>query len=182
MWNKTWILSPPVIWGLFDLFLLFPFVFAVFKQDNKRWWVWLGVALVCTCFSARFSILCVPFIALGVGYCVDKYLLKWFSIKTLLILCFLLICCWNVALFMQHPTQNEMSQVQRFVTDCKISVCYNDWSLGWWITSQGGVTTFKGGLPNPSYSSLEKPFLALTSLNLDCNLIETQGIVNYYSC
>lgn len=171
-------------WGLFDFFLLFPFIFVVFKQDNKDWWGWLGLGLVFTCLSARFSILCLPFIALGIGFALSKWILPRISIKNMLVVCVFFILCWNIALLLQHPTQKEMFLVNDFVTNCKKqqTPCLNDWSLGWWVTSQGGITKYKSSLPDPDYNASQRPFLALTSKNLDCNLLNSQGIVNYYNC
>jgi hypothetical protein len=59
-------------WGLFDLFLLLPFVFGVFLVKNRRWQVWVIVALVCVCLSARYEILLIPFIGIGAGVFLDK--------------------------------------------------------------------------------------------------------------
>lgn len=170
-------------WGLIDYFLLFPFIFAVFVTDEKRWWIWMGVSLVCAMFSARFVILSIPFIALGVGYACDKWLSRYASAKNIVLCTILLIICWQIALFMQHPSDSEMAISKQFVEDCKISQnCVNDWSVGWWVTSVSGATPYKSGPPDPDYNHLTRPFAALTVNTLDCNLVEHQGFLNYYRC
>jgi len=170
-------------WGLWDLFLLFPFIFVLFWQRNRRWQVWLLVSLGLVLFSARFTILSVPFIALGIAFACDEWFLKRTSAKSIVWCAVFLIICWNVAIYMQHPQSNELNLVHTFVNDCKISQnCYNDWSIGWWVVSEGGATPFKASPPEPDYNQLAKPFKALTVRDLNCNLIEHQGFLNYYQC
>ena len=88
-----------------------------------------------------------------------------------------------MALLMQHPTEKDLAGVKDFVKLCDFNIkCVNDWSVGWWVTAYGGATQYKASPPDPDYNQLTRPFLALTVNSLDCNLIERQGMLNYYKC
>ena len=54
-------------YGLWDLFLFFPIIFVVFWGKNRQYQVWMLLALLAIVFSARFTVLIVPFIGLGLG-------------------------------------------------------------------------------------------------------------------
>jgi len=54
-------------YGLIDFFLLFPLIFGIFLSKNKRLLAWSVAALVCVVVSARFELLLLPFIGLGIN-------------------------------------------------------------------------------------------------------------------
>ena len=53
-------------YGLIDFFLLFPLIFGIFLSKNKRLLAWSVAALVCVVVSARFDLLLLPFLGLGI--------------------------------------------------------------------------------------------------------------------
>lgn len=170
-------------YGLINFFLLFFAIPFVFLEKNKKILVPALICLMCLCFSARFVILFVPFLLIGIVYLVDVLLKRGIALKTIVITCFFFIICWNVAINLQHPTGSEMALVDYHVELCDLNKkCLNDWDFGWWIESQGLDTNWRGGFPNPDYNLESKPFFALTMQDLNCVLLKQEGLMKEYNC
>jgi len=94
--------------------------------------------------------------------------------ETLLLMAFFLICSFNIAILLQQPNQNDwflIDELKELQFDTNFPI-YNDWSYGHWLRIKGIETIYRSGGNNPRYLELEKPFIAFTDQNLDCNLVE----------
>ena len=170
--------------GLIDYFMLFPVILFIFRGKDKRFMIWILVSVGLACLSARYVILSIPFLLYGVKEMlpfIEKYV---FSGKFLLGACIFMILCWNIALYLQEPQPFQMEGVQKFISICRDEnvVCYNDWSIGWWVLAEGGTPSNRAGPPGPDYNSLSRPFVALTQEKLECTLISGGSRINIYRC
>lgn len=182
----TNVLESRLFAGFFDLFLLVFAVPFVFGLKNKKLWLSFVILLVFVGLQGKFNLLLIPFIVLSIGFALSKFSLN----KYLTILCIVLILGWQVSFFFQQPTSedwllvNEAKQLA-IHNNC---VVRNDWSVGLWLNYVGVDTNSRNGASEfgYDYNSFEKPFVALTVEDLDCNKIKSYQSVtrnlNLYLC
>jgi hypothetical protein len=116
----------------------------------------------------------IPFLALGLVVFEDKYKKKFkhFPDLTKIAIAFSIAFCFLG--FYAAPTQTQFDTInQAYVLSEELDIpIYNDWKYGWWIIYNGYDTNFKASYPNPDYNNLQKPFVALTSKDLNCQYID----------
>lgn len=59
---------------------------------------------------------------------------------------------------------------------------YNNWSYGYFVKHYGYPTKYYSSLPQPDYNNLDKPFLALTTFELDCEVLQQEKNLKIYYC
>ncbi len=91
---------------------------------------------------------------------------------------FVCLIAWNLAFFMQSPTQNDWFLVDESIKLSKDSnlPLYNDWSYGYWFWSRGlKVVNNPGTGDIQDLDTTLRPVIVLTSKEvLDCNFIYTK--------
>lgn len=132
-----------------------------------------------------FNLLLIPFLMLGIGFLLKKFDVNPFK---LMLACFFLIICWQIAFMFQQPTSEDfklINETKQLQLDSNLIV-YNDWSVGYWLNFVGVDTNLRGGGFEFNYLGVGKPFIALTSQELDCNKINSYQSVtrslNLYKC
>lgn len=160
--------------GLFNFWALLPFVFLI--PLLKDWRLRLGglCAVFLWLFNAKFFIFLLPFVALSIPIGLDL-LKKHDTLRlSLYILAFFGLFGWNIAFFMQQPTEIDLVFVSDSIKLAKDnnSSLFNDPSFGYWLTSQGYPTRYNpGSWLKPDYN---KPGFYLTTQDLNCVLIRKQ--------
>ena len=150
---------------LFGLIFVLPFVFL---SKNKKILLGASVSLILFLFNMKFFIFLVPFIALGIAYALDLIKDKQQVKNFVWVIAVFLLFAFNIAFILAQPTIEEHILIEEAVSYAKNNnlQLYNDWSLGYWILDKGMDTGIYGGGEDTNYSSLEKPFVALTMQDL----------------
>lgn len=157
--------------GFFDLFLLILVVPFVFGVKNKKLWLSFIILLIFVGLQGKFNLLLIPFIVLGIGFALSKFDLN----KYLTILCIVLILGWQVSFFLQQPTSEDWTLINSTKQTLSITNyrLVNDWSVGYWLNFVGVDTNSRGGGSDINFVLEQKPFVALTTQELDCNKINS---------
>jgi len=153
---------------LFGLLFVIPFVFLY----RDRWVKVLGCVFLFFCLvSPKTWVFFVPFLLVGIGELIAFLEFKQYDVKKLLPAVFILIICWNVAIFLSPPSVQELEIVGSAVGMAKDEniLLYNDWSFGHWIYFSGYNTWYRGWTGNPDYNQLVfdgNKFVAVSDSNL----------------
>lgn len=180
----TNVLESRLFAGFFDLFLLVFAVPFVFGLKNKKLWLSFVILLVFVGLQGKFNLLLIPFVVLGIGFALSKFNLN----KYLTILCIVLLVGWQVSFFLQQPTNEDWMLVNETKQTLSITNyrLVNDWSVGYWLNYVGVDTNSRGGGTDINFILEEKPFVAVTVQELDCNKIKSYQSVtrnlNLYIC
>jgi len=159
--------------GAAIIFLAF---FVPFLLDIPKRWKVLGfVSFLVAVLIPKFALFCLPFVALGLVNMIDKVEKEDKYIKVrrhlpnftlfCLIMCFLFAYIGFSAVPSSEQLQQDKEAIQ-LAQDLNINL-YNDWDYGWHLTYLGYNTTYRAGYPNPDYNNLQKPYIALTTQDLN---------------
>jgi hypothetical protein len=170
--------------GLINAWALIPFLFFIPLLKKGRAAVFGIIAIIFWLINAKLFIFLIPFVALAIPKGLDllqKYpTIKYPTIKfSLYIFAFCGLIGWNIAFFMQQPTQNDIvfvSESIQLARDTNLPL-YNDPSFGYWIMAQGIKTPYNPGSSEEFPSTYPpSPGIYLTEkfMPLPCELIKTQ--------
>ena len=103
-----------------------------------------------------------------------------YNISIAIVLCFMLVA-YLTALWLSPPTSQDWFIINEFIELAEIEKVptYNDWSFGYWLKEKGFDTNSYGGGSNPTYSELQRPFIALT--HEDLNQLGCERVEHYAS-
>lgn len=171
--------------GLINAWALIPFLFFIPLLKKGRAAIFGIIAIIFWLINAKLFIFLIPFVALAIPKGLDL-LQKYPTIKlSLYILAFCGLIGWNIAFFMQQPTQNDLvfvSESIQLARDTNLPL-YNDPSFGYWIMAQGFKTPYNPGSdlnPPGAWEVIKGHWLALPGIYLTekemppCTLIKTQ--------
>lgn len=167
----TNVLESRLFAGFFDLFLLVLTVPFIFGLKDKKLWLSFVILLIFVGLQGKFNLLLMPFLVVGIGFALSKFGLN----KYLTILCIMLLVGWQVAFFFQQPTSDDwilINSTKQTLSDTNFRLV-NDWSVGHWLNFVGVDTNSRSGGFDINFVLEEKPFVALTVQELDCNKIKS---------
>lgn len=175
--QQTTIVERQLFAGLINFWALIPFIFFIPLIKNLKIRVFGVLALVCVLINAKLFILLLPFIALAIPNALD-FLEKHINLRySLYIIAFFGLFGWNIAFFLQQPTQNDLvfvSDSVKLARDTNLPL-FNDWSFGYWIQAQGYYATNNPGAGREI--NFDKPGVYLTELDSNCNLIKKEKAI-----
>jgi hypothetical protein len=167
---SDWAIEQNMFAGLLNLWLLLPFIFLVPLLKGKL--RWFGLISVCfLLWNFKLVVFALPFIVLAITE--GLLLLKEHQTlrKSLYILAFFSLIGFNIAFFIQQPTQNDVIFVKETIQlskDTNLPV-FNDWSYGYWLWAEGYKTN-----NNPGHEEIfdfNKNGIYLTEKDTNCLLI-----------
>lgn len=180
--------------GLINFWLLLLFVFLIPVLKNKKLRVCGLIALLLWLFNAKFFIFLLPFVALAIAEAIKR--LENFRVSNFVknsvifmsflrnnwnlvyLLAFFGLIGWNIAFFMQQPTQNDLVGVREALELSKDSnlPLHNDWSYGYWLWSEGFKTKNNPGHYEYDINSfMAGPGIYLTATDLNCVLVRGEA-------
>jgi hypothetical protein len=160
--------------GLMNLWLLLPFILFIVLIKN-RFVAFLGLISVgLWLFNAKLFIFLLPFVSLAIPLGLDLLKKRETLRNSLYILAFCSLIGFNIAFFLQQPTDNDLlfvSNSLKIAKDGNLEF-FNDPSLGYWIMAQGFETKYNPG--SWKKFDLNKPGIYLTNRDLNCQRIAGQ--------
>ncbi len=137
-----------------------------------------------TILKAKFAILCIPFLAVGILEYLKRIKNDKFrqEFKTILLIgAVFMALSMNFIVFTQYPTQEYTDMIISAVEKSQDNEMNNDWGIGWIVKYYGGHTA--------SYASvnMQKPFndfngYILTAKDLNCAVSEQSATLTLYNC
>lgn len=117
----------------------------------------------------KYMLFAVPFLALNFVNFENEHRHKkhW---PNLLVVGLTFACVFSMMGFLSYPTTQQFETIDVAIglaTDNNI-LLVNDWDYGWLVEYKGYSTEYKASFPNPDWNKLDRPFVALTDTNLDC--------------
>lgn len=163
--------------GLINLWLLLPFIFFVHKIKSSQGILLATLSLIFVLINAKLLIFALPFVALAIPHGL-KTLEKFPTIRfSVFIIAFIGLFGWNIAFFMQQPTQidnNFVSEAIQLSRDTNLPL-FNDHSFGYWIQAQGHKTPFNPGSWKEFDANI--PGIYLTAKDLNCLVIKKEKVI-----
>jgi hypothetical protein len=162
--------------GLFEFWLLLPFIFCIFFVKDRRVLVGGVLCLLFVLINVKLFIFLYCFLVFGIGLLVEKLLNNKQALNMLLLMGVFMVLGFNVAFLLQSPTPNDWFFVDEAIKISEESnlPLYNDMGYGYWLRNKNYLTEFTGGTNKVNYEDLNKPFIALTKQDLNCELIKEE--------
>lgn len=173
--------------GLINFWFLFPFIFFICYINDRRARLLGYVSIVMVFWNTKFFIFLLPFLALAIPKGLEK-LEKYPTLRfSLYIIAFCGLFGWNIAFFMQQPTNIDVFMVSEAIKLSKDTnlPLLNDPSFGYWIMAQGIKTPYNPGTWKKFDANV--PGIYLTSKDLNCGLISSKeqigrSKINIFQC
>lgn len=167
------------VFQFFGWFLAFPFFAAT---NNTKILISGLIALGISVLLPSFMFLATPFVAFAFCSLIMRLNVNWtYFIVIISVFC---LIGFNLALFWQEPTTEELILVDKmvFLSEKEKIPFYADFSYDYWIEFQT-----KKVLPYPrqakkDWNNIARPFYGLTIEGLDCKFVSGTRDVNLYKC
>ncbi len=153
--------------GMIPMMFLFPAILDIPKKWKLTGWVLFVIGFI----KIKYMLFAIPFLALGMV----KFEEKYSNIKHFPNLIYIAITFSVVFSFMglwTAPTLEQFDNIDNaflLAEDLNVPI-YNDWSYGWWIKYLGHDTNFVSSYPDPDYNNLSRPYVAISSIDLNCEV------------
>jgi len=154
--------------GMIPMMFLFPAILDIPKKWKLTGWGLFVIGFI----KIKYMLFAIPFLALGMV----KFEEKYSNIKHFPNLIYIAITFSVVFSFMglwTAPTLEQFDNIDNaflLAEDLNVPI-YNDWSYGWWIKYLGHDTNFVSSYPDPDYNNLSRPYVAISSKDLNCEIV-----------
>lgn len=166
--------------GLISIFLLF---LAWIKPLHKKEMI---ISTLLVCLQPKFMLF-IPFIYApslinSFEYLKSKKVFNPYTIFGVYAVIGLIAFGFLTLTYYPDQTTLEFSEQSVLLQKDYNIPLYNNWSYGYFIKHYGYATNYYSSLPQPDYNGLEKPFLALTTFDLNCEVLQQEKMLKIYYC
>jgi hypothetical protein len=159
----------------FSSLLFLPITLYKTYLEDKRMLLSFLILLGLCFFNARLFIFLIPFFAIYAAKFIKILDAKDVELKTFLFaLCIVLALGWGYIGLVSEPTQSDWELIDQTIatTNSTGFTLYNDWDYGHWLIYKGLYTKYNGGpWPNFEFEDINRPYVALTSQEIPCELV-----------
>ena len=166
--------------GMIPMMFLFPAVLDIPKKVRLAGWFTFLVGFL----KIKYMLFAIPFFAMGFVEFENKYSEKFKHWPNLILVGFAFCMAFTMLGLFASPNTAELKLVDEAIdlgVELNVPV-YNDWRFGWWFVYRGLDTGYKASYPNPDYPALETSYLAFTSQDLNCFLVQSTERIKLYKC